>query len=287
VKNKTDKYVQFSPTSTGRYKYSYSGKARPLAFELKFLYKTNDASPYQILNTYKLEQDYKNAIREEYKVYGVPEDFIPKYTTGSDNDFDEKLLPQNLVYCDYDPKDIPKGDKLNGLFNVLPANEYTCTSSYRNPYRNQYAGSTAPTSRHVWSGAFDLVDKNGYGYTLELKSLWETIKGKTEFGQVLVEGDLAHIQNFIAYYIKDILGENLVEGSVVIKAMQNPLGSYVIVWSKQTGWQWVQYDWKELMPDGITKVEHKDDKYTLQEADWDRISKNLHAQDKISSEWGF
>ncbi|HJW87818.1 MAG TPA: hypothetical protein VJ440_14385, partial [Candidatus Brocadiaceae bacterium] len=274
--NKTNRVISFVPNSTGSKQIASDLKAKPLAYALVF--KLNG----QMVKTFNIQQSDRNAIREEYKVYSAPEENRPTYA-----DFDGKLLAQNLKNCPYAAVDIPKGEKLNNLFNVLPANEYTFTSSYRNPYKNQSAGSLSAQSRHVWSGAIDLLDKNGAGKTTELKTLWTNIKNKAEFGQMFVESVGGDIEQFINEYLTKTLKKNLVADSLIIKSMQNTYTpTYAIVWSKQTGWQWVKFDWQEQMPDDSI-MQHTDDQYTFQESDWAAVARNLHAQDKITSEWGF
>ncbi len=281
VIDKTNRIIKFAPKSTGSYKYNYAAKAKPLAFELKF--KLNN----QVVDTFKIEQSYKNAIREEYKVYEVPqvpENYIPTYA-----DFDGKLQTKYHTNCAYEAADVPKGEKLNKLGDLLPVGKYTISSSYRNPYRNDYAGSTSAKSSHVWSGAFDLEDGSGGGFSDQLKELWNAIRVKTEFGQVYVESGMESgvdkIKTFLElYYIPKILKKVLVDGSLTY-SLPDATSSYAIVWSKTGGWKTVTYSWKEKVGNNI--VEHINDTYTFTEGDWKEIARNLHAQDKTSDNWGF
>src|SRR3970282_1238367 len=116
--------------------------------------------------------------------------------------------------------DVPKGAKLNELAKKLPKNattnkdEFTITSAYRNPYRNEFALSSSPKSSHVWSGAFDLQDENGQGFLEE-------------------------------HYIPTVLKKAVVANTVEC-AVPDASPGYAIVWSKTSAvWKSVTFNWKE------------------------------------------
>ena len=221
------------------------------------------------------------------------DDYLP---THSDfdviTDTDITLMKKYLGACAYDAADIPRGQKLIILGDKLPANKYYIESSYRNPYRNDAAGSNSAKSSHVWSGAFDLKAKDGT--TGQLKELWDNIIGKPDFGQVYVEssGTTSNpdkIKDFLIYYITDAkkLNKKLVAGSLTYSV---PCGekTYSIVWSKASNcnvveWKTVTFSWKETESQEVPTT----GTYKFQVEDWDRIARNLHAQDKISDKWGF
>src|SRR3990172_12386029 len=148
--------------------------------------------------------------------------------------------------------DVPKGAKLNELAKKLPKNattnkdEFTITSAYRNPYRNEFALSSSPKSSHVWSGAFDLQDENGQGFSEKFKTLWTTIIALPEFGQVYVESDYETIKVYLQdQYIPKTLKKAVVTGTVECSVPDASPG-YAIVWSKTSGvWKTVTFSWKE------------------------------------------
>ena len=177
---------------------------------------------------------------------------------------------------------VPQGIDLH------PANEFKVTSSYRNPYSNANAGSSSAKSRHCWSGAMGLVDKNGEGYTDELKSLWTTCNSTTGINGMFVECSQSNVEDAIFDYLEKELEGNLsssvVPGSVSLKSMPDGVrSSYIIVWSKR-GWKEATFDWIEETAGG--QVLHENDTYILGVSDWSNVGRNLHTEDKASA-WGF
>jgi hypothetical protein len=141
-------------------------------------------------------------------------------------------------------------------------------------------------SRHAWSDAFDLVDENGKGNTEDLKTLWNNIKGKSVFGQILVESNLSMVIAAVESHLSKS-GKAFVPGSVVINKMRNAYtSSYSIVWSKLSGWQWVKYNWEERVVGG-NDILHENEQYIIQESDWKNVSRNLHVQGEATSRYGF
>jgi len=186
--------------------------------------------------------------------------------------------------------DVPKGAKLNELAKKLPKNattnkdEFTITSAYRNPYRNEFALSNSPKSSHVWSGAFDLQDENGQGFSEKFKTLWTKIKDMPEFGQVYVESDYATIKKFLEeHYIPTVLKKAVVANTVEC-AVPDASPGYAIVWSKTSAvWKSVTFNWKETEKQEVPTT----GTYTFKVDDWDHIARNLHAQDKTNDAWGW
>jgi hypothetical protein len=115
-----------------------------------------------------------------------------------------------------------------------------------------------------------------------------------------VESDIGKIRTFLEDYIITTLKKELVANSLKDISLPgyDPTKQYVIVWSKQLGWKKVTFSWTERTYDEnnnpVDIVHPKpDDPISYKEhtfnpdTDWNGIAKNLHAQDKISDQWGF
>jgi hypothetical protein len=292
----TNKILSFVPGSTGSSEGSGDKssndprnlRARPLAFDLKF--SVNN----QVVKTFTIEQSYKNAIREEYRVFangyvGVSVDELP--TIANFAPVSGQLIAQYIGPNSYDPADVPNGNNLNKLGTALENaahGQYYISSGYRNPYRNSIWSDM--NSRHVWSDAFDLLDANRQA-SEQLRTVWDGIKTLADFGQVIVESQDDVIFLYLYDYLMNTLHEPYEPGSVSFWMPDSKDdATYEILWTKQkqltdphgNGWKEIKIYWTGT--DGKNwSITHQ-----LSEDDWNNnIVTNLHAQGATNSGWGF
>jgi hypothetical protein len=104
--------LKFKPMSTGSQNQQVSSikKARPLAFDL--IFNLNN----QVIKTFKIEQSYRNALRQEYKAAGST-------VMVEADDFDGTLDNDIYLTSPYDRVDIPKVSKLHNLRTNLLTNK--------------------------------------------------------------------------------------------------------------------------------------------------------------------
>ena len=192
----------------------------------------------------------------------------------------------------YEAVDVPNGNNLNSLGGVLDninvaQGKYSISSAYRNPFRNALVSNVL--SRHAWADAFDLRDANKKGNTPQCMEVWNGIKNRPEFEQVIVESQDYNISQFAYWYLQNIQIVPYIEGSVKFwiengSSMDN---SYEMIWTKQAGWKRITIYWKEVPEEDDRHTDYTFGAESTLSRDWTKVVTNLHAQGNHDSAWGF
>jgi fibronectin type 3 domain-containing protein len=277
--------------ATGKIGSGSEKVATPSAYKVIFSIKDVNGNSTDV-KTYKIEQGFKNVIREEYNLIVANKALIPTIL-----DFDGTLNAKIHAVAGptpYEAKYVPKATKLNKFAEVLNGMNFIASSTYRNPYKNMEAGSNTMGSRHVWSGALDVYSSISRP---ALKTMWNSLIPKPVIGKMLVEGSGSVIKKFLDKRVNDLVGDDFVPGSVLFPKSG---GVYYIVWdnTKDPKWRKISYSYKLYTGEEVNKcdetgckveklTENATGEYDCNGDDWDDISRNLHIQDKNSEVMGF
>ena len=268
---------------------SSSKKSKPNMFDLIFKVK-NKSGTFGEVKRFRIKQDDRNALREEYKAGGLNDmTKLPKYS-----DFGVPLDENIRLTSPYVRSDVPRASKIHTLRDNVLANKYYIWSSYRNPYLNLSASNTKLNSRHVWSGALDVYDHNIQSGTEELKEVWKDAISENKagvFGLVLVESDRERVANAVTDYIeRQILTDDSKLVSLDLENAGTDDAPYVIVWqSGKTGDEWknnwkvIKFNFTWLSKEGELN-EYSNFSYALNETVWNFIARNLHLADTNGQE---
>jgi hypothetical protein len=298
----TNKSVKFSVGVTGGNTNGSKAKAKPLAVELKFL-----TTGGELIKKFLLEQDERNVIREEYRAFGVSESKIP-----SESDFNEQLNEEYGVSLTYDRNNVPRGEIINSILDVVSGvsgySKSLLTSTYRTPYRNMsIAGGYSNNdlyakamSRHVWSSAADVDSPDDY--RILTKGIWKKANSSDVIGQINVESKDSLLKDLLETIIESTTGREIYDEDNQIHILEvrfnNDIRShsenYTVVYMKEykgnkNVWAKIKYGWY-FCDEQQTHCElpYNTEEYQLSADNWEHIGNVIHLQKEVGSDyWGF